>query len=131
MLKDCQSTNKLRWNTTTQAVHSNLAVKKSSRTSSGQKSLAKIGGKDTFIVTDVIESTIPLLFSKDAIKKADRKINFQKKTVTMLGVSTKDGNHSVRTRTILRDLEVAKEVKITSTVESTKDRKKMASKLHL
>ena len=99
---------------------------------------AKVGSKDISIVTDVIESKIPLLLSKEAMKKADTNINFTNDTVTMLGevqkvVITQSGHYAIplnAARTVLRDVETSKDVKITLSVESTKDMRKIASKLH-
>ena len=61
---------------------------------------AKIGYKDVFIITDVIESTVPLLLSKEAMKKANTEINFKDDTVRMFNqkqdvVLTKSGHYAV------------------------------------
>lgn len=99
---------------------------------------AKIGNKEISIVTDVIDSTIPLLLSKDAMKKADTSINFKDDTVVMLGekqkiLVTQSGHYAIplnSAREVLRDIETSKDCKITLNVQSTGDTRKIASKLH-
>ena len=46
---------------------------------------AKLAGKDIYISTDVVESDIPLLLSKDAMKKAGMKLNLEKDTAEIYG----------------------------------------------
>ena len=46
---------------------------------------AEIVGKKVFIVTEVIESDVPLLLSKPAMKKADVKIDFTSDRAEILG----------------------------------------------
>ena len=44
-----------------------------------------IAGKKIFIKTDVVDWEIPLLLSRDALKKAGMNINFATDTVTIFG----------------------------------------------
>ena len=44
-----------------------------------------IAGMKISIFTDVVDSDIPLLLSKNAMKRAKTHINFENNTVTMLG----------------------------------------------
>ena len=46
---------------------------------------ANIGSKDVYISTDVVETAIPLLLSKESMKKAGTEINFVNDTVKMFG----------------------------------------------
>ena len=48
---------------------------------------AEISAKRVSIVTDVIDYEIPLLFSKDAMKKAQTIIDYTKSTVSIFGVT--------------------------------------------
>ena len=61
---------------------------------------ATIGSNELFIETDVVDTHVPLLLSKEAMKKADTKIDFRNDTVTMFGKNqpihlTKSGHYSV------------------------------------
>lgn len=50
---------------------------------------ARIGDTNINIVTDVVKGDLPLLFSKDAMKKAGTKIDFSKDTIEILGMKQK------------------------------------------
>ena len=50
---------------------------------------AYIGGKNVFIETDVIDGDLPLLLSKDAMKKAEMNIDFIHDNVTIFGHTQK------------------------------------------
>ncbi|XP_057299172.1 uncharacterized protein LOC130629827 [Hydractinia symbiolongicarpus] len=50
---------------------------------------ARIGDTNINIVTDVVKGYLPLLFSKDAMKKAGTKIDFSKDTIEILGMKQK------------------------------------------
>ena len=98
---------------------------------------AKIGYKDVFIITDVIESTVPLLLSKEAMKKANTEINFKDDTVRMFNqkqdvVLTKSGHYAVPlnlSRKILLSVNSSENVKI-CLFASSDDPFKTAKKLH-
>ena len=100
---------------------------------------AKIGSKEIMIETDVIDTHVPLLLSKHAMKKADTKIDFTNDTVTMFGEKqhvhlTKSGHYSValdNKQNILKDV-CKSESKIILSVESVdkSDKKAIATKLH-
>ena len=60
---------------------------------------ATIGNNEIFITTDVVNSSIPLLLSKEAMKRANTEIDFMADTVKMFGqkqsvYSTKSGHYS-------------------------------------
>ena len=50
---------------------------------------ACIGGKEVFLETDVIDGDLPLLLSKDAMKKAEMNIDFTNDNVTIFGQTQK------------------------------------------
>ena len=61
---------------------------------------AKIGNTQVKILTDVVKTTVPLLLSKDAMKKAGTKIDFVNDQVTMFGEKqmvklTQSGHYAV------------------------------------
>ena len=61
---------------------------------------AHIGGKDIFIMTDVVQSDIPLLLSRSTMKKAEAVLDFDKDVITFLGVKeplivTKSGHYAL------------------------------------
>ena len=72
------------------------------------------------------------------MKNAETNINFKDDTVTMLGekqkvIITQSGHYAIplnSAKTVLRDIEISRDVKITLNVESGKSAKKVASKLH-
>ena len=99
---------------------------------------AIIGGKDIFISTDVVDSEIPMLLSRESMKKANTKINFKDDSVNMFGVKQKiivttSGHYAVPLndgRNILEELDNSN-VNITLHSEAMgQDKKKMALKLH-
>ena len=60
----------------------------------------KIGHKNIMIRTDVIDTDLPLLLSKSAMKKANRKFDFSNDTINMLDqkvniVFTSSGHYAV------------------------------------
>ena len=64
---------------------------------------AFIGKKKLFIETNVVDSEIPLLLSKAAMKKAGSKLDFCRNTVTMLGENvklsfTESGHYCIRNK---------------------------------
>ena len=64
---------------------------------------AFIGKKKLFIETNVVDSEIPLLLSKAAMKKAGSKLDFCHDTVTMLGENvklsfTESGHYCIRNK---------------------------------
>ena len=61
---------------------------------------AVIGDEQIFIETDVVDSDIPMLLSKEAMKKANTRINFKDNTVNMFGYKqnvlvTSSGHYAV------------------------------------
>lgn len=101
---------------------------------------AKIGQKKIFITTDVIETTIPLLMSKDAMKSASTKIDFMTDSVSMFGEKqdvhvTQSGHYAIAlndSKNIMRDIQCNKNVKVSFIVQNIEnmDKTKIAKKLH-
>ena len=100
---------------------------------------ATIGSKKIFIETDVIDTTLPLLLSKKAMKSADTQMNFVDDTVVMFGekqdvVLTRSGHYSVpldNKKRILEDAASNTSRIILHVAETdSKDKNKIASKLH-
>ena len=61
---------------------------------------ANIGGENINIQADVLNSDIPLLFSRSSMKKAEMKINFQNDTINAFGqniplVTTSSGHYAI------------------------------------
>ena len=100
---------------------------------------ARIGSKDIKIETDVVNTNIPLLLSKEAMKKTNTEINFKTGTAVMLGkqqdlLATSSGHYSIAIgkRSVLEHLEKDDGVQITLISKSTgmSNKKKVAQKLH-
>ena len=98
---------------------------------------AKIGNKKVFILSDVVETDIPLLLSKAAMKRAETKISFTDDSVTMFGLKqevfiTSSGHYSIPLNSngkILKDISAGKNVHITLFTKNM-DKHKIALKLH-
>ena len=113
---------------------------------SGQKFKSKfkaiipacIGRKNVRISTDIVETSIPLLLSKRAMKSASTSINFVTDEVEMLGQSlkvkvTKCGHYAIpinKSDEIMRDLKKNENTKITLLARDCEDKVKIARKLH-
>ena len=70
---------------------------------------AIIGKIKVKIVCDVVECEIPLLLSKDSLKKANAELNFFNDSITLLGQQveltvTKSGHYAVRLRTNVEEI---------------------------
>ena len=101
---------------------------------------ACIGNQRVMIETDVIDSDIPLLLSKPAMKKAGTKIDFLSDTVQMLGVKqdlliTSSGHYAVpiwRNKQVLDAVSDLGDVNISFVAVSVSldDKVKVATKLH-
>ena len=97
---------------------------------------AWIGEQKIRICTDVVETDVPLLLSKDAMKKAGTEINFVTDAVVMFGEEqrvtvTQSGHYAIplnKAGQLLEDID-KKNIKITLIAENM-DKKKMALKLH-
>lgn len=98
---------------------------------------AQIGAHNVMIKTDVVDSSIPLLLSKAAMKTAKTKINFTDDTVNMFGEKqpvklTSSGHYAVPLNSndvILREVEQSENVNVTLHTEDL-DYKHVARKLH-
>lgn len=102
---------------------------------------ATIGTNEVKIKTDVVNTTIPLLLSKQSMKQADTNMDFKTDEVTMFGEVqdvklTKSGHYAVslnKSEKILDSLNYNENAFITlvATKEDIfKDKEKVASKLH-
>ena len=99
---------------------------------------AVVGGKKIMIETDVVDSDIPMLLSKSAMKKADTSINFKDDSVNMFGVkqeiiATSSGHYAVplnKSLDILKDVSTNKASIILHSESVRGDKMKMAQKLH-
>ena len=98
---------------------------------------ARIGDKSVNICTDVVNTEIPLLLSRDAMKKAYTEINFVTDTVKMFGVEqkveiTSSGHYALPLNQAGVILKQAQEEKINVTlhVDNDEDKLKIAMKLH-
>ena len=102
---------------------------------------ATTGKTSVYIESDIVNTHIPLLLSKDAMKKAETSINFLNDTVTMLGqkqnvIATSSGHYAIPLNENKQALEEVKKGKITkiilhvNTPELKNDKKKIAKKLH-
>ena len=99
---------------------------------------ATIGKENIMISTDVVETTVPLLLSKEAMKKAETNINFATDTVEMFGkpqsvIVTESGHYAIplnRSEEIMKEIKYGNAVKINLIAQSLGDKKHMAKKLH-
>ena len=99
---------------------------------------ATIGEQKLFIETDVVKSDVPLLLSRQAMKKANTKINFKDDTVNMLGfkqdvIVTSSGHYAVNlngNKEVLKNVITNKSSVILHTEFMNGDKKKIANKLH-
>lgn len=99
---------------------------------------ATIGNKDIFIETDVVQTDIPMLLSKAAMKKADTMLNLKDDSVIMFGCKqrillTASGHYAIPlsdAQKIMSEMS-SDNVNITLHLESLEgDKKKIANKLH-
>ena len=93
---------------------------------------AKLVGKDIQIKTDVVDSNIPLLLSKEAMKKACMKLDLESDTAEIFGEKvhlncTSSGHYCVPITVAANEQDVLK-VDLTDTDE--KERKRVFFKLH-
>ena len=99
---------------------------------------ALLGNRSVFISTDVIKKDIPLLLSRESMKKAQMKLDFSKDTVNMCGEeillsSTKSGHYTIpltKSTKVIRAFENSRLGNFTLTVVDEADVHKTAVKLH-
>ena len=100
---------------------------------------AFVGSRKVMISTDIVNTDIPLLLSKNAMKRAETEINFLTDTVKMFGeeqevIVTTSGHYALplnNTNEILRRMEKQEDIKVNLLAESNKqDNDKIALKLH-
>ena len=100
---------------------------------------ANIGSEEVFIEVDVVDTDVPLLLSRNAMKKADTHIDFKNDTVTMFDtklnvIVTESGHYALplgSSNEILSDAEKGK-ARVVLHIESVpkNDKNKIAHKLH-
>ena len=86
---------------------------------------------------DIIPSNIPLLLSKESMKRANMKLNFENDTITAFGqpinlIVTKSGHYAIpipNSKRILNDLNTT-HYHITLTLTNNKSDKDIAIKIH-
>ena len=100
---------------------------------------AKIGTEKVMIETDVVNEEIPLLLSKDTMKKADTEIDFKNDSVKMLGqkqnlIITTAGHYAIPlgNKEVIEKVHSNSNINVTLNVKSINisDKKKIAQKLH-
>lgn len=99
---------------------------------------AKVGNKAVFISVDIIEKDIPLLLSRDSMKKAKMEVNFSNDQAVIFGEKidltlTKSGHYTIPLTSavkILRNFEKGQTNRIVLTLTECRDDKKKAIKLH-
>ena len=87
---------------------------------------------------DIIASNIPLLLSKESMKRANMRLNFKNDTITAFGqpinlIVTKSGHYAIpitNNKQILNDLNTTHHQHITLTFTNNKSDKDIAMKLH-
>ena len=99
---------------------------------------ATIGSMDITINADIVDNDIPLLLSRDSMKKANMNLDFENDTVTILGeriplVTTASGHYSIPiTKPVIlsNKLEKGNLSSITLSVSKEQSNHEVASKLH-
>ena len=90
------------------------------------------------IVTDVVNSDIPLLFSKSSMKRANMKLNFQDDTITIFNehiplITTQSGQYAIpitKAKQLITNLDRENNISITLPLLDSKDNHTIALKLH-
>ena len=98
---------------------------------------AKFGSKEVMIETDVVEGDIPLLFGKEAMKKAGANLDCKNDTLRILGETlnlevTESGHYALplgKERQTIADMSRGVDPKLTLVMKNMSD-KEMAIKLH-
>ena len=97
-----------------------------------------IGTTKAQMNVDIVPSNIPLLLSRDSMKRANMQLNFENDTITAFGESinliiTKSGHYAVpitNQKRLLNDVNLLNENNITLTVVHDKTNRDIAIKLH-
>ena len=100
---------------------------------------ANIGGENINIQTDVLDSDIPLLFSRSSMKKAGMKINFQNDTISAFGksiplVTTSSGHYAIPltpAKQVINNIERESDSSITLTLTNVNEKSNQAIALKL
>ena len=90
------------------------------------------------IVTDVVNSDIPLLFSKSSMKRANMKLNFQDDTITIFNenipfITTQSGHYAIpitKAKQLINNVDRETNMPITLTLSDSKDHHTIALNLH-
>ena len=88
-------------------------------------------------MTDVVDSDIPLLFSKSLMKRANMKLNFQDDTITIFNenipfITTQSGHYAIpitKAKQLITNLD-RENISITLPLLDSKDNHTIALKLH-
>ena len=99
---------------------------------------AIIGSHKFDIMTDVVDSDIPLLFSKSSMKRANMKLNFQDDTIIIFNeniplITTQSGNYAIpitKAKQLINNLDRETNMSITLNLLDSKDNHTIALKLH-
>ena len=91
---------------------------------------AKIGSNEIYISSDIVETIIPLLLSKDSMKTAETEINFQNDIVKMFGEEqdvhlTQSGHYALplnNSRKVMKDIRDYKDSKIVLITKNEDDK---------
>ena len=98
-----------------------------------------IGKKNVDVSVDIIDKDIPLLLSRESMKKAKMKLNFRNDTAIVFGEKvklklTKSGHYTIpltRPIQLLNEFESDENYKFTLVLKHCPDSKRQAKKLHL
>ena len=99
---------------------------------------ASIGSMEVTIKADVVDSDIPLLLSRDSMKKANMNLDFESDTITIFGekiplITTASGHYAIpitRPIHLVNELDTGKRSNITLAVSEEKSSHDVALKLH-
>ena len=89
-------------------------------------------------LADVVDSDIPLLFSKSSMKRANMKLNFQDDTITIFNenipfITTQSGHYAIpitKAKQLINNLDRETNMSITLTLSDSKDNHTIALNLH-
>ena len=95
-----------------------------------------LNGVECLLKTEVVKKDIPLLLSKNSLKRAKGKMNYEDDTIEIFGrrqpmIQTPSGHYGIEisTKLPLDNMNIKHEV-LFAQLESSKDKKKIAKKLH-
>ena len=97
-----------------------------------------LAGKDVHLETEVVPSNVPLLLSKETMKKANARLNFDQDTINLFGVEqamvcTSTGHYAIPIKkhsVYSANTNVSKDIQVLYTLKENADVKVVAKKLH-